>query len=321
MSLRLSEFWLSIGLLLPLSLGCWERVAETGSTEVVPKLIDVEVPAGALIEKELYIPVKNTGVTVLQLRDPMPSCGCTSTSIEKKTLLPNESTKIRAKFSLVHLTSVKPVQILLPVDDDTGVSFLTTVVFRPNNTWFPQSSQLHVSGAPGSALTIKLPIVSSIVREFRVMEDSKVISSRFVPLFEGGVLEFDINIPFTLSAVKRQFKLITDGRPENWIIDATISVAAPVKWYPSVLSLRDSDDTSAVNLELNKGFDLVALNIPEHLVFSKVNEGERDTLELCYLVNATSSDDAVYDAVATVQDKLGHQYESRISVIVGHAEK
>ncbi|MBO4281855.1 MAG: DUF1573 domain-containing protein [Bacteroidales bacterium] len=77
---------------------------------------------GEVIEHEFT--VKNIGKSPLVVHKVKTSCGCTTSNLEKETLLPGESTKIKAKFSTYgkHGGQVKDIYVITNDPDQPKVT-------------------------------------------------------------------------------------------------------------------------------------------------------------------------------------------------------
>ena len=122
--------------------------------------------------------LKNTGTADLEIRRVQPACGCTTAELEKKLVLPGESSRISAKLSLAGRTGELQKPILIESNDPTNPAFQLVMkgVVGADFEIYPSTMVLR-KASPEAAATASV-IVKSLKNEKFEIIDAKSESGK-----------------------------------------------------------------------------------------------------------------------------------------------
>ena len=147
----------------------------------------VELQADARLPvQEAHFHFTNTGASPVEIRNVESSCGCTTTTLEKRAYKPGESGEIVAKYTVGAHTGRQEKTLLVQTDDGHAPTTLTLVVHIPEILRVSPitAAWTHNEATTPKHIALELKQEGSI-DEISVESSSPRMAAKVVPVAKG----------------------------------------------------------------------------------------------------------------------------------------
>ncbi|MFO1044296.1 MAG: DUF1573 domain-containing protein [Planctomycetaceae bacterium] len=201
--------------------------------KVAEKEIDLgEVPLGETISRSVQ--VTNGGSRTLLISKVAGSCGCTTATIEKNSLQPNETTSLNLR---VVRNTLSPARIQVSIESNDAVSPVTEIALYLKRPWEAMitPTSLSIRGVDRSSLPITRKAFLKTMTRLDGRNIGSVTASSASKYLEVDVhphsknTEFDIEVKVLANAPAGNWREQVNLTDSNGLLNSSIEIDASIQ--------------------------------------------------------------------------------------------